>query len=576
MVYCGKPSRGCQMCRSRRIKCDETKPTCNQCAKSRRQCPGYKDEFDLVFRNETQATERRARKASKKANNKDAQQQGSAHDTADSGMNVFSTTGQTMSLMPRPPVKQEADCYFLANFVMTPSETRGTRGFSDWIVPMMQHSGGQVDNHLQYAFNACSIALLNNKSGSLNRLNEKALFEYTRALSATNAALRDPKTQMSDSTLAAVLLLGQYENITARKIGTLSWGSHIEGAMQIVKARGKKQLQSEVGRLLFVSVRAMMIIHAITSGQPPPMGADWWIADAARDESSTLCQRFAIKAAEIRAEVARVMSTMQRTSTSTKIMMAIIRKCQQLDLDIQSWMQTRPENWQCKTVAWESSIPSNGDYSKLEVFPGRIDVFADLYVASTWSLARTTRMLMATTIMRCAAWVVAPVDYRTTSEYATSSRICIDMVTDIIASIPFHFGLRQRRPSLFDGSTDTSFACGDGMGTSALAGYLAVWPLGHIYHSDFSTDNQVAWVGGRLKYIGDVLGIKYALIVRSLRLKLPSGLIRRDGYSLVQNSHNILGILQGKVPAPAGTAPTTMTPNHALPSSTGGTHGKVE
>ena len=45
------------------IKCDETKPTCLQCQKSRRQCPGYKDDFDLVFRNETQATERRARKA---------------------------------------------------------------------------------------------------------------------------------------------------------------------------------------------------------------------------------------------------------------------------------------------------------------------------------------------------------------------------------------------------------------------------------------------------------------------------------------------------------------------------------
>lgn len=247
------------------------------------------------------------------------------------------------------------------------------------------------------------------------------------------------------------------------------------------------------------------------------MGADWWIADAQRDESSTLVQRFAIKAAEIRAEVARVMSTMQRTSTSTQIMMTIIRKCQKLDLDIQSWMQTRPEDWQCKTVAWESSIPSNGDYTKLDVFPGRIDVFTDLYIASVWSLARTTRMLMATTIMRCAAWVVAPVDYRTTSEYATSSRICIEMVTDIIASIPFHFGLQQRRPSLINDSNKSSFACGNGMSTSCLAGYMAVWPLGHIYHSDFSTDNQVAWVGGRLKYIGDVLGVKYALIVRSVR-----------------------------------------------------------
>ncbi|KXJ90603.1 hypothetical protein Micbo1qcDRAFT_148510 [Microdochium bolleyi] len=569
MVYCGKPSRGCQMCRSRRIKCDETKPTCNQCAKSRRQCPGYKDEFDLVFRNETQATERRARKASRKSSNKDAQPQESAAE-ADETLNHedLSASSQALVALPAIPVKQQADCYFVSNFVLVPAEGKGTRGFADWIKPMMRQ--GNVDKHLQYAFNACGMALFNNKGGSQNKLNDKALFEYTRALAATNDALRDPKTQTSDSTLAAVLLLGTYENITARRIGTLSWGSHIEGAMHIVKARGKKQLKSDVGKLLFVSVRAMVIVHAITSGQPPPMGADWWIADAARDESSTQIQRFALKAAEIRAEVARVMSTMQRTSTSTEIMMAVIRRCQQVDLDIQSWMQTRPENWQCKTVAWEDSIPNNGDYSKIDIFPGRVDMFTDLYIASVWSLARTTRMLMATTIMRCAAWIVAPVDYRTTSEYATSSRICVEMVTDIIASIPYHFGLRQQRPGWGIEGNNSGFGCGDGTDTSCLAGYFAVWPLGHIYHSDFATDNQVAWVGGRLKYIGDVLGVKYALIIRSLRLKLPSALIRRDGYSLAQQSHNILGILQGKVPPPPGTTGATSATNSALTSPTRG------
>jgi hypothetical protein len=31
---------GCQTCRSRRIKCDEGKPECNNCVKSKRQCEG--------------------------------------------------------------------------------------------------------------------------------------------------------------------------------------------------------------------------------------------------------------------------------------------------------------------------------------------------------------------------------------------------------------------------------------------------------------------------------------------------------------------------------------------------------
>ena len=31
---------GCQTCRNRRIKCDEQKPECNNCIKSKRQCGG--------------------------------------------------------------------------------------------------------------------------------------------------------------------------------------------------------------------------------------------------------------------------------------------------------------------------------------------------------------------------------------------------------------------------------------------------------------------------------------------------------------------------------------------------------
>ena len=31
---------GCQTCRTRRVKCDEGKPECNNCIKSKRQCEG--------------------------------------------------------------------------------------------------------------------------------------------------------------------------------------------------------------------------------------------------------------------------------------------------------------------------------------------------------------------------------------------------------------------------------------------------------------------------------------------------------------------------------------------------------
>lgn len=103
------------------------------------------------------------------------------------------------------------------------------------------------------------MALLNNCAGARNQYADKALNEYTHALTGTNRALRDPEAQKTDSTLAAVLLLGLFENLTAKQLGMSAWGSHIEGAIQLVKQRGRKQLRTRTGLLLFIAVRTQMV-----------------------------------------------------------------------------------------------------------------------------------------------------------------------------------------------------------------------------------------------------------------------------------------------------------------------------
>lgn len=77
MVNTGHPSRACKLCRARRIKCDETKPHCLKCKKSKRQCPGYRDPFEINLRDETQATIRKAKAAAA------AQKRASRHDDQD-------------------------------------------------------------------------------------------------------------------------------------------------------------------------------------------------------------------------------------------------------------------------------------------------------------------------------------------------------------------------------------------------------------------------------------------------------------------------------------------------------------
>ncbi|PVH70336.1 hypothetical protein DL98DRAFT_597925 [Cadophora sp. DSE1049] len=54
MVNVGGPSKGCLTCIRRKIKCNRGKPICQQCQKANRQCEGYRDATDLMFRDQSQ------------------------------------------------------------------------------------------------------------------------------------------------------------------------------------------------------------------------------------------------------------------------------------------------------------------------------------------------------------------------------------------------------------------------------------------------------------------------------------------------------------------------------------------
>ncbi|KAI8627585.1 hypothetical protein F5Y19DRAFT_172627 [Xylariaceae sp. FL1651] len=530
MVYCGKPSRGCQMCRMRRIKCDETKPTCNQCAKSRRQCPGYKDEFDLVFRNETKATERRAQKANRKALAQKVGKPDSLPGGTPSTSPTFPLgleTSETQAVMPslHVPIEQQANCHFISHFILMPQDGR-TIGHMDYVLPLLQQAG--PDSHLQHAFNACSMAFFNNRGGLGANLHDAALNEYSMALARTNAALRNVETQQSDTTLAAVLLLGMFESISAKQIGMFNWGSHIDGAVQIVKARGKKQIKTKIGLQLFIAVRTLMNVYCLTAGKAPVMGAEWWLDDTEFSKVSATVVRLMIKTSEIRAQVTQLMNFLTKTPDNIELVLDIIRKAQVVDQEVVAWQQNIPEEWQYTTVAWEDNV-LNGDYSKAEVFPGRVDVYANIWYASITNSARTVRLIIHSLIVRCAAWVCSPVDYRTTPEYATAASVCRDAITDIIASVPYHLGWHLKRADILQRNNFGTFACGEENHPKGLAGYLLTWPLTCVISQDYVTDTQRAWVLGRMRSIGSDLGVKYAHIMCQLQMRVPSMLIRRDG-----------------------------------------------
>ena len=239
------------------------------------------------------------------------------------------------------------------------------------------------------------------------------------------------------------------------------------------------------------------------------MGADYWTRNATKDFYGTKCQNITLRISELKTEVNRLLMTLNRDEKGIEMIMQMIKKCQERDRECIQWSKNLPKYFQCKSVAWESSVP-NGDYARSEIFPGRLDAFQDIWVASVWSTLRCSRIVLASLIVRAAAWICAPVDYRTTPEYAAYSRIGTELVTDLVASIPYQLGWFAKRKELLDRVDLTSFCCGEDDAPKGLAGYFVTWPLSCILTQDYSTDDQRTWVRGRLHYVADVLGVRYA------------------------------------------------------------------
>ncbi|KAK5995777.1 Transcription factor dbaG-like protein [Cladobotryum mycophilum] len=561
MVYQGKPSKGCQMCRSRRIKCDEQRPTCGQCQKSRRQCPGYKDEFDLVFRNETQATERRAKRASKKALAKKLNKDSSSSSDTSSPIALSPSTSPSSAVAmppwlvslasrssyharaslyslfktPQPTLDDRAACFFISNYVLIPQQGN-TRGFLEYVIPILIVD--EVALPFKYAFEACALATLGNHLPLADDISKRALQKYTQALSAVSTTLKNPGTRLQDATLAAVLLLGLFENVTAQQPGMFAWGSHIEGAIQLAESRGAEQLQSKIGITLFIAVRTQMIIHTFSTAKLPKSGLTWWAKEeAVRDKYASQCQELNLRTGDIRGKVNQLMGELPRNEETIKVMQDMVKKAQIIDRDCVTWARSLPEHFRYQTVAWEQH-DTYSDYSRAEVFPGRIDAYQDLWVASIWNMMRCSRIILASIVVRCTAWICAPVDYRSTPEYAAAARICVEIIEDIIASVPYQLGWFANRKYLLQHPSLSQFACGLEDTPKSLAGYFLTWPLACVQGQDYTTELQRAWVKERLVYIGKELGLRYALMLsestdkvndNQLTVRAPSMLIRKDG-----------------------------------------------
>ncbi|KAF2677626.1 hypothetical protein K458DRAFT_491691 [Lentithecium fluviatile CBS 122367] len=274
MGYFGRPSSACALCRSRRIKCDLSRPSCGQCERVSRVCSGYRSRTDLVFRDQTNDVVSKAQRANRPSrqvaagiiSKRSPAQVHYEHEKTQSDISKSFDAADPVSMSLPLSLEHQAFCFFYSNYISRPSKKAVTVYES---VPAL-YLASPNDSALLYVITALGLAGLSHHTETYG-METAAEVWYNKALHEVHRNLRDLALAKEDLTLLVVLLLGLYETNTCRTPRSMkSWLRHTRGATVLLELRGETQLDTEFGRTLFAHSRAQIIAGCIQTRTPLP------------------------------------------------------------------------------------------------------------------------------------------------------------------------------------------------------------------------------------------------------------------------------------------------------------------
>ncbi|KAL2871876.1 Zn(II)2Cys6 transcription factor [Aspergillus lucknowensis] len=544
MVFCGKPSKGCGECRSRKIRCDQGRPTCSQCAKGKRTCPGYRDELSLMFRDESQqvvrkaktgASSRRAKKAASRRPSPPASESHSSNtdspDLSSIGKASTPTSSPLVSLGSDILDSNEAEDVQLINGDQLQQQEllhKPRKVQPSWKLTVDE----AVNYFLRHNVWPTGIFMMNfePKSPGLGNLSEQAQMaalvsvgtamlsrvrrskelelaaerEYGHALTLLTRAVCNEKDSRANSTLSAVLLLAIFEVITSRSIKSIEkWTNHIYGAAALLELRGPEHLQSEEGLKLFVQLRFQIIISCLQRGMrvPGSLLECSKIAMYLRPQIDAYCDRLiciAGKLSNLRADIhGKVLTDANETLSAAYAMEA----------ELLAWVAAGPPvflytTYECSSLEQWVRMFGNKPFP----YNNQYHVYRDLWICHTWNQYRCARIIVCEIILSCLRRLSAVSPTMAMSKElqghcARIRNVTRELASDICASAAFHLGVEGSPAAAFTVPTNYCY----------VGGMLLLWPLTLAGGTEPKDHPIRKWVRDCLRLIGHSIGIDQAL-----------------------------------------------------------------
>lgn len=235
-------------------QCDQERPICGQCQKSRRECGGYRDSADTMFRNHSQQVLARMYAFPQSVS-------GSSSNTSSTQLPHGGSAGAG-SMPKSPAVDQDTACidFFVNQFAC--GGITDSRSNMFWIPPNFH---GMLNNDSLRFSVQCVGAMAMARLKQSPQLVQEAQKKYSQALLSLSDSWRQVTSNpQKDMAFFVILLLGFFEVLatygpSARK----SWITHLGGINALFKNNEDYYCGSPFGARMFFHARSQMILVAL-------------------------------------------------------------------------------------------------------------------------------------------------------------------------------------------------------------------------------------------------------------------------------------------------------------------------
>lgn len=446
------------------MQCDQQTPHCGQCIRAREKCHGYRDEWELVFRDQTHHTIKRSRKERAKRNSP----------VPSSGL--------------VPNLDEIGINYFLHNFVIGHCPSRGHLNYLSTVYT----TDGKNPTLLTSMAAVGLVALA--KSTQQPELVSHACAKYWEAIRNVNLALASPVESVKDSVLMSIISLGVFENVSNFD----SWALHVQGAAALVVARGKSQFTSTAAILMFNQVRADMIVACIHRNEPFPEDMRELQEEAQKHpDASRAFWRLGVLGTRHANLLWR-----SRKNAGEILGSALLEEATALQRDFEDLLGILAIQEPYTTIR-----DREGDSDI--IYNRRIDLYESAWAIRVWNNARMLQMIVCNIIFYILSTALR-------MDLATAIRMHMEvklhqtlhiqskLEDDMLATVPQALGFVSTT-SRREQSVDFSSPAG------VSGGYLLTWCLYTVGQSTVVKSKTRKWIIRRLYDIGKKAGIAVAL-----------------------------------------------------------------